>query len=424
MKNFKLLSLITALVLAVNLVPICALAAQGGTDGEISWSVEGTKLTISPASGVSKAEMKNYDDNNARPPWYQYKSNITSITIASGVTQIGNYAFFEMTNVKSVTFNSTVLKKISPFAFSFTGITSITVPESVTTVGYAAYYGCGSLKEIYFNAKNCETMTGSNTQLVFGKTSSVQNIYIGSEVQRIPDYIFAMITGVTSVDIMNTRVIGESAFQSCTGLKTITTSGKLYSIKSKAFKGCTALGTFSVPKLLTEIGEEAFANCSSLASMDLTYHVTTIGGGAFDGTNITINTTTDAYAYEYCKIYGTNCNANSASYGDITTPSVDLYVDFGDVVLQSLNGKLIIDVTFDKTLTKECLHMAFYDSNDTVVDYVVLPINRARNDVYAVMTNGVANAKYAKIFVWDSLTTLRPVSPIKKVNITTAGTTN
>ena len=52
------------------------------------------------------------------------RSNLTSVTIPSGVTSIG------------------------PWAFTEAGLTSVTIPDGVTTIGYLAFAGCFNLASV------------------------------------------------------------------------------------------------------------------------------------------------------------------------------------------------------------------------------------------------------------------------------------
>lgn len=74
-------------------------------------------------------------------PWYPEASTFTSISITEGVTHIGNYAFFNCTNVTAVGVPSTVTS-IGDAAFAnCTNIASMTIPSSVTSIGENAFVG-------------------------------------------------------------------------------------------------------------------------------------------------------------------------------------------------------------------------------------------------------------------------------------------
>ena len=75
--------------------------------------------------------------------------------------------------------------------------------------------------------------------------------------------------------------IGESAFDSCAGLTSITIPDSVTSIGNNAFYNCTGLTSITIPDSVTSIGEHAFNNCSSLTNITIPDSVTSIGDQAF-----------------------------------------------------------------------------------------------------------------------------------------------
>ena len=116
-------------------------------------------------------------------PWYAYKDDIRTVTIADGVTSICRGAFSECT----------ALEKVS-------------ISDSVTNIGEGAFYGCTSLKTV----------------------SLPQQLY---EIKRNT----FLQSGLESINIpYNVGVIGESAFQE-TMLKTVSLSQHVVKIEQNAF---------------------------------------------------------------------------------------------------------------------------------------------------------------------------------------------
>ena len=58
--------------------------------------------------------------------------------------------------------------------------------------------------------------------------------------------------------------IGESAFESCTGLKSINIPNSVTNIGEYAFKGCTGLTSINIPNSVTHIDYAPFERCFTL----------------------------------------------------------------------------------------------------------------------------------------------------------------
>ena len=158
-----------------------------GTCGDnVRWTFESCNGTLSI---FGTGPMADYDYKGT--PWYPYRQSITSITIANGVTSIGEWAFHGCTN-----------------------LTSVTIPSNVTNIGGSAFYYCISLT----------------------------SITIPNSVINISDFAFYHCTALSSISIPNSVTsIGIMAFDSCTGLTSITIPNSITSIGEYAFYTCSSL---------------------------------------------------------------------------------------------------------------------------------------------------------------------------------------
>ncbi|MBQ6141836.1 MAG: leucine-rich repeat domain-containing protein, partial [Kiritimatiellae bacterium] len=77
--------------------------------------------------------------------------------------------------------------------------------------------------------------------------------------------------------------IGNSAFNNCSSLASVTIPNSVTSIGNSAFNNCSSLASVTIPNSVTSIGNSAFNNCSSLASIGIGVSVESIGPGAFYG---------------------------------------------------------------------------------------------------------------------------------------------
>ena len=73
---------------------------------------------------------------------------------------------------------------------------------------------------------------------------------------------------------------------------TVTYEDVIYSVTSigdSAFQGCTNLATITIPESVTSIGEWAFNHCISLITINIPEGVTNIGSSAFRGCRTYVN---------------------------------------------------------------------------------------------------------------------------------------
>jgi hypothetical protein len=77
-------------------------------------------------------------------------TNLTDVTIGTNVTSIGGWAFSSCTGLSSVTFSNSVTT-IGTNAFSFCiSLRYLTIPSGVKSIKSEAFAYCSSLTEVYF----------------------------------------------------------------------------------------------------------------------------------------------------------------------------------------------------------------------------------------------------------------------------------
>ena len=121
----------------------------------------------------------------------------SSVTLSSGksyiVTKIGNSAFNWCGSLTSVTIPSTVTS-IGNGAFSYSGLISISIPNSVISIGDGAFSGCSQLKSVEI-PENVISI-GSNA---FKECNSLSSIELPSSITSLGINIFDNCANLTSI---------------------------------------------------------------------------------------------------------------------------------------------------------------------------------------------------------------------------------
>ena len=201
----KYLSVVIAFCMVFLMMPMSVSAGDGestdptitaqgnyGDNNSIHWAVysDGT-LTIS-GSGA----MPDYTDSSnmkSSSPYYTYTDNFSKVVIKDGITRIGNYSFFGLYKLTSVTLPTGVTSIGNSAFYDNTRLSSINIPDSVTSIGSYAFENC---KIESVKIPSGVTVINEKT---FDGCNSLQSVTIPDTVTSIGDYAFYKCTALTSV---------------------------------------------------------------------------------------------------------------------------------------------------------------------------------------------------------------------------------
>ena len=153
-----------------------------------------------------------YDDDNAVFTDEGNEGENATLNL-SNVNKMGEYAFYNCDkltgvelggNITAVEGNGNTSNKIPNHAFTSTGVQSITVPSGITEVGEYAFYDCPLNKDPYISLQEGLKTIGN---YAFGKNDAAPNttmigLTIPSSVESIGDHAFYNYTGLQTVTVL------------------------------------------------------------------------------------------------------------------------------------------------------------------------------------------------------------------------------
>ena len=304
-----------------------AVGEYGGKCGDdLYWTYSDNTITITGSGDMKLYEYSAWH-NEQYQDWY---TSISAVQFPEGITSIDYYAFSEMS------------------------LTSVVVPESVTYFGAGAFsnnynltrfeyqgteaeynydypilYHCDNLRYFkgtqdmvwdwdhydnldtiivtsgegcgYYEARYIDNSRADDWYIegdYAANVVEVETLILQNGLQEIGNYALynARHLGQITIPAGVTR-IGESAFEECRSLESVTFAGKaLREIDDWAFYNCHTLKNITIPEGVTSIGKAAFFDCSYLKEITLPSTVQTIADNAFGQcqkvAKMTVNATT------------------------------------------------------------------------------------------------------------------------------------
>lgn len=175
---------------------------------------------------------------------------ITSINIASTVTEIGAYAFYQCTGIEG----------------------EVTIGEEIVSIGRSAFYGCSGIRSVRFNAIKCESMGGTRSSTAFGGCHRLEKVTFGPQVTRIPDYAFVGMDGLRFEWNLPRSLehIGDYAFAYCNKISgPLTLPSTVKHVGAYAFAQCHAMTAIELSKGLESVDSRAFYQCIGVTEVNV-----------------------------------------------------------------------------------------------------------------------------------------------------------
>ncbi|MBQ4137151.1 MAG: leucine-rich repeat domain-containing protein [Clostridia bacterium] len=288
MKKASTLLLIIA-IFALTAISLNAAEIASGTCGvDLSWTLnDAGTLIISGTGAMDNDWPSNYD----LVPWKQHRSRIVNVIVEDGVTTIGDGAFSNCLNLKSITLPEGITYLGSHSLQYCSQLTDIQLPKSLVYIGKMALYHT-SLSEI---------VVPDNASLEMQSVSyipTLKNVHLGKETYLIDYFNFVdlpMLEKIT-VDAQNPYYESDEygvlylkgkktllKYPMNSPLEAYVIPDTVNTISSNAFSHANNIKKVTIPSSVVKLEDGAFGYCRKISDIRIPDSVTYIGSSAFSG---------------------------------------------------------------------------------------------------------------------------------------------
>ena len=247
-------------------------------------------------------------------------TQLQSAKLSDGLESIGSWAFSYCPELSEIQLPETLTELGSAAFYECTSLTNITIPQNVTALNEFTFVACSALEDITIEGeltylggsvfsgtkwfsnqtdwiivqdKFLQTYVGTDTELVIPNgieficdrafaNKNIQSVILSDSVKSIGSSTFAS-TDLETIDLKQVETIGESAFNGCKKLVSLTIPNTVTSIGGMLTSDCSSLTNLQLSNSITSIPRNAFYKCTALVEINIPDSVTEIGRYAFSG---------------------------------------------------------------------------------------------------------------------------------------------
>lgn len=304
--------------------------------------------------------------------------------IPNSVETIGRYAFYNNSKLTEIKIPQSV-SAISEEAFgNCSKLKRVEVPKSVQRIDNFAFNGCMGIEELTIPFVGKERGNNQSKEALLGYIFCQESLYDRSGFYNVRQYYnnsnyveYCIPDSLKKVTVTDEDVIPYGAFMGCNSITDIVIEGNPIAIMERAFA--------KFPNLINV----------TIKSADIKYALSNV----FETSSLPVlhgyvGSSTEKYALK----------------NDIEFEEILFAEEYGiSGCAKSVNNKIIINVKVSDKVKDKHLHVVLYDENKIQTDYMIVPTYDAFDEINVVF-NDHKTAKTAKIFLWESLTSLTPIS--------------
>lgn len=195
---------------------------DNANEDDFEYEIVNGNVTITEYIGVDTDvvipdEIDGYTVKALSEKLFYCDSDITSVVLPDGITEIPKFAFYKCTSLSSVS-----------------------IPDSVVIIGEHSFEGCTSLSKVVLS---------DNVNIIddfaFNNCTGMTKLTLGTGITAIGNYAFATCTELTEIQLPDSlNSIGSMAFAYCENITEITIPENILTISDSAFSGCFAITVY------------------------------------------------------------------------------------------------------------------------------------------------------------------------------------
>lgn len=267
-----------AALMRLTVVCFMVTSVSAAQFGNFIFTDNGTSVTITdyPTTAVGAvaipAEILGKPVTGIGASAFDRCRELTSVTIPSSITHIGDYAFIYCDKMISLEVDAANPNYSSSGGVLFNKLKTLLIQYPAGVSGnYSVPAGVTGISSWAFT--QCMGLTG---------------VTIPPGVTSIGSSAFASSLALASVELPpGLSTIGPAAFTNCKVLASVIIPSGIGIIENSLFAGCIGLTSVNIPASVTQIGAGAFRNCFALTGLDLPSNLTRIGSSAFTSCGLT-----------------------------------------------------------------------------------------------------------------------------------------
>lgn len=245
--------------------------------------------------------------------------NTENVVIPESVEDIDEYAFYSLSEIKTVNLGNA--KRVGESAFyNCRQITDIDFGTALETVENTAFMYCSGLKEIVFPS----TFRRIANKQAFLGCMALEKLVFNEGVEEIGDAAFLLCTALKEVYVPGSvSKMGSGVFGNCLGLESIEFGEGMTSIGTSVASNSVMLKTVKIADSVKDVGEFSFQGCTMIEEINIPTSLETVGMAAFQNVPIggvlklpanVVSIGTNAFTY--CYLTGLETNDALKTIGD------------------------------------------------------------------------------------------------------------